>query len=113
MKQLFGKPDEPISRSECAATLSLAQVMLNNIVLRGDLPEAILEHISEFERYIYGLKLRSTERDSRVVDAAIVCGLLPSFERSEPVDAGEALMTLISLGTKKPRSAEPEQSAGV
>ena len=103
MKQPFGKPDEPIiSRSECAATLSLVQVMLNNIVSRGDLPEAILEHISEFERYIYGLKLRSTERDSRVVDAAIVCGLLPSFERSEPVDAGEALMTLISLGRKKP-----------
>ena len=108
MKQPFGKPDTPvISRSECAATLQLVGVMLQNVVTRGDLPEPILEQVHEFEQYIESLKLRSTDRDSERVYAAIGTGLLPSFPEADPADAGESLMKLISLGAKK----QPQRAA--
>ena len=103
VKQPFGKPKTPvIDRSECAATLSLVRVMIDNVVSRGDLPEDVLEHLRDFWEYLNTLELRSTERDSERVLAAIGTGLLPSFPEADPADAGESLMKLISLGAKKP-----------
>jgi len=75
VKQPFGQPSEPvISRSECTATLRLVEIMLQNLAARGDLPEAVLERVAEFESYTASFRLRCDDRDRDLKNGTLGLG---------------------------------------
>jgi hypothetical protein len=113
----FGPPREPtIPPSECHAALSLVEIMFENILLHGDVPEEVLEwtlRVSEESK-----KLRSTLRidsagkdeDDDAVGDAIMTALLPTFHyKSSQELAGAALVSLIAAGHKHGWMCELEE----